>query len=65
MQAVHEKAGGQLDQIEAFAAIAEHGGFAAAARVLGKDPSVCPAGSMRWNGGWACASSRGRPAKSA
>ena len=25
---------------EAFAAIAEHGGFAAAARVLGKDPSV-------------------------
>jgi DNA-binding transcriptional LysR family regulator len=40
MQAVHEKAGGQLDQIEAFAAIAEHGGFAAAARVLGKDPSV-------------------------
>ena len=40
MQIMHEKSGGQLDQIEAFAAIAEHGGFAAAARVLGKDPSV-------------------------
>lgn len=40
MHIVHEKSGGQLDQIEAFAAIAEHGGFAAAARLLGKDPSV-------------------------
>ena len=40
MQAMHEKPGGQLEQIEAFTAIAEHGGFAAAARVLGKDPSV-------------------------
>jgi DNA-binding transcriptional LysR family regulator len=40
MQILHEKAGGQLDQIEAFAAVVEHGGFAAAARILGKDPSV-------------------------
>ncbi len=40
MQIMHEQSGGQLDQIETFAAIAEHGGFAAAARVLGKDPSV-------------------------
>jgi DNA-binding transcriptional LysR family regulator len=40
MQMMHEKSGGHLDQIETFAAIAEHGGFAAAARVLGKDPSV-------------------------
>jgi DNA-binding transcriptional LysR family regulator len=40
MQITQEKSGGQLDQIEAFAAIAEHGGFAAAARSLGKDPSV-------------------------
>ena len=40
MQAVHEKSGGQLDQIEAFVAIAEHDSFAAAARVLGKNPSV-------------------------
>ena len=40
MQIMHEKSGGQLDQIETFAAIAEHGGFAAAARVLGKNPSV-------------------------
>ncbi|AHE52949.1 LysR family transcriptional regulator [Sphingomonas sanxanigenens] len=40
MQIMHEKSGGQLDEIETFAAVAEHGGFAAAARVLGKDPSV-------------------------
>jgi DNA-binding transcriptional LysR family regulator len=40
MQTTHEKSGGQLDQIETFAAVAEHGGFAAAARILGKDPSV-------------------------
>jgi DNA-binding transcriptional LysR family regulator len=40
MQIMQEKPGGQLDQIEAFAAIAEHGGFAAAGRVLRKDPSV-------------------------
>ncbi|HEY8380566.1 MAG TPA: LysR family transcriptional regulator [Microvirga sp.] len=40
MQTMHEKSGGQLDQIETFVAIAEHGGFAAAARLLGKDPSV-------------------------
>lgn len=37
---MQEKSGGQLDQIEAFAAIAEYGGFAAAARVIGKDPSI-------------------------
>lgn len=37
---MHEKSGGQLDQIDAFAAVVEHGGFAAAARILGKDPSV-------------------------
>ncbi len=37
---MHERTAGQLDQIEAFAAVADHGGFAAAARVLGKDPSV-------------------------
>lgn len=37
---MHEKSGGQLDEIETFAAVAEHGGFAAAARVLAKDPSV-------------------------
>jgi DNA-binding transcriptional LysR family regulator len=40
MQIMQEKSGGQLDQIEAFAAIAEHGGFAAAGRILAKDPSV-------------------------
>jgi DNA-binding transcriptional LysR family regulator len=40
MQTMHEKSGGQLDQIETFAAVVEHGGFAAAARILGKDPSV-------------------------
>jgi DNA-binding transcriptional LysR family regulator len=40
MHITHEKTGGQLEQIETFAAIAEHGGFAAAARLLGKDPSV-------------------------
>jgi DNA-binding transcriptional LysR family regulator len=40
MQTMHENSGAQFDQVEAFAAIAEHGGFAAAARVLAKDPSV-------------------------
>ena len=40
MQVMQEKVGGQFDQIETFAAIVEHGGFAAAARILGKDPSV-------------------------
>ncbi len=40
MQIMQEKAVGHLEQIEAFAAIAEHGGFAAAARVLARDPSV-------------------------
>lgn len=40
MHFMHEKSGGQLDEIETFAAVAEHGGFAAAARVLAKDPSV-------------------------
>jgi DNA-binding transcriptional LysR family regulator len=37
---MHERPGAQLEQIEAFAAVAEHGGFAAAARVLGRDASV-------------------------
>lgn len=40
MRIMHEKSGGPLDEIETFAAVAEHGGFAAAARVLAKDPSV-------------------------
>lgn len=40
MQTAHERSGGQLDQIETFAAVVEHGGFAAAARILGRDPSV-------------------------
>jgi DNA-binding transcriptional LysR family regulator len=40
MQNMHQKSGGQLDQIETFAAVVDHGGFAAAARILGKDPSV-------------------------
>ena len=40
MQKMHERAGGHFDQIEAFVAVADHGGFAAAARILGKDPSV-------------------------
>jgi DNA-binding transcriptional LysR family regulator len=40
MHGAHEKTGGDLEQIETFVAIAEHGGFAAAARVLGRDPSV-------------------------
>jgi DNA-binding transcriptional LysR family regulator len=40
MQDMHDKSGGRLDQIETFAAVVEHGGFAAAARILGKDPSV-------------------------
>jgi DNA-binding transcriptional LysR family regulator len=33
-------AGARLEQIEAFAAVVEQGGFAAAARVLGRDASV-------------------------
>jgi DNA-binding transcriptional LysR family regulator len=37
---MQEKSGDQLDQIHTFAAVAEHGGFAAAARILGRDPSV-------------------------
>lgn len=40
MQNLQERTGAQLDQIETFAAVAEHGGFAAAARVLGRDASV-------------------------
>jgi DNA-binding transcriptional LysR family regulator len=35
-----ERTGAHLEQIEAFAAIAEHGGIGAAARALGRDPSV-------------------------
>jgi DNA-binding transcriptional LysR family regulator len=37
---MQERPGAHLEQIEAFAAVAEHGGFAAAARVLGRDASV-------------------------
>lgn len=37
---MHERSGSELQQIEAFAAVAEHGGFAAAARALGRDASV-------------------------
>lgn len=39
MQGSHQS-GGQLEQIGAFAAVAEHGSFASAARVLARDPSV-------------------------
>jgi DNA-binding transcriptional LysR family regulator len=37
---MQERTGAQLEQIEAFAAVAEHRGFAAAARALGRDASV-------------------------
>ncbi|MBN7135653.1 transcriptional regulator [Lysobacter enzymogenes] len=37
---MQERSGAELQQIEAFAAVAEHGGFAAAARALGRDASV-------------------------
>jgi DNA-binding transcriptional LysR family regulator len=37
---MQETGGPRLEQIEAFAAVAEHGGFAAAAKVLGRDPSI-------------------------
>ena len=38
---LQESAGGaRLEQMEAFAAVAEQGGFAAAGRMLGRDPSV-------------------------
>lgn len=37
---MQERTGAHLEQIEAFAAVAEHGGFVAAARVLGRDASV-------------------------
>jgi DNA-binding transcriptional LysR family regulator len=37
---MQERTGAHLEQIEAFAAIAEHGGIGAAARALGRDPSV-------------------------
>jgi len=40
MRQKHEKSGSRFEQIESFAAIVEHGGFAAAARVLGHHPSV-------------------------
>jgi DNA-binding transcriptional LysR family regulator len=40
MHAAHGRASGDLEQIETFLAVAEHGGFAAAARVRGRDPSV-------------------------
>lgn len=40
MQNTQRRAGAQLEQIEAFAAVAEYGGFAAAARSLGRDASV-------------------------
>jgi DNA-binding transcriptional LysR family regulator len=37
---MQERTGAHLEQIEAFAAVAEHGGFVAAARALGRDSSV-------------------------
>ncbi len=37
---MQERSGAQLEQIEAFAAVAEHGGITAAALAIGKDPSV-------------------------
>ena len=37
---MQERTGAHLEQIEAFAAVAEHGGFVAAARALGRDASV-------------------------
>ena len=37
---MQELTGAHLEQIEAFAAVAEQGGFAAAARALGRDASV-------------------------
>jgi DNA-binding transcriptional LysR family regulator len=37
---MQERVGAHLEQIEAFAAVAEHGGFAAAGRALGRDASV-------------------------
>ncbi|HZF43023.1 MAG TPA: LysR family transcriptional regulator [Sphingomonadaceae bacterium] len=37
---MQERTGAHLEQIEAFAAVAEQGGFAAAARALGRDASV-------------------------
>lgn len=37
---MQERTGAHLEQIEAFAAVAEHGGFTAAARALGRDASV-------------------------
>lgn len=40
MRDMQERSGARLEQIEAFAAVAEQGGFAAAARALGRDASV-------------------------
>lgn len=40
MHQLQERSGSHFEQIEAFAAVVEHGGFAAAARALGRDPSV-------------------------
>lgn len=40
MHQMHEASGARFEQIEAFAAVVDHGGFAAAARVMGRDPSV-------------------------
>lgn len=37
---MQERTGAYLEQIDAFAAVAAHGGFAAAARALGRDASV-------------------------
>jgi DNA-binding transcriptional LysR family regulator len=40
MHVMQERIGAHLEQMEAFAAVAEHGGIAAAARALGRDASV-------------------------
>ncbi|MFC4726922.1 LysR family transcriptional regulator [Coralloluteibacterium thermophilus] len=37
---MQERSGARFEQIEAFAAVVQHGGFAAAGRALGRDPSV-------------------------
>ena len=37
---MHERNGAHLEQIEAFAAVAERGGISAAAQAMGRDPSV-------------------------
>jgi hypothetical protein len=57
---MQERTGAHLEQIEAFAAVSEHQGIAAAARALGRDPSVISrrldaleaAFTQRWTAPW-------------